>query len=389
MRHTVDFLENPALRITRRLLTFSLACWLTTLPGDICLRAATAAPSPSNAFDRHRMLAHLARQVMLPTYVRFERAAATLHEAAQALCAERTLSHLEATQQAWRQAAILWKRTEAFQLGPTHTFVAAIDYWPARPHLLQRALQASASMTLARVESLGARAKGLPALEYLLFDPQSDAAAVLERFREGPPAASRCAYLVALTAHLAQQAQFVVQLWRPEGLDFVGEVARAGRGSATYRSVHQAISALVNHLLQAVETLQNKKIAKPLRGNGRTPWPQAAEAWRSGYSVAHMVGSLAGAFHLYSGAGNTPDRIGFDDYLTALGSPLGRNITQHFESALEAVRAIPSPLHVAVVDQPEKVNVAYEAVHALLILLKVDMTNLLGVTVDFSDNDGD
>jgi predicted lipoprotein len=335
------------------------------------------------------MLAHLARQVMLPTYVRFERAAATLHDATQTLCAAPTLSHLETTQQAWRQAAVLWKRTGAFQLGPTHAFAAAIDFWPTRPRLLQSALQAPAPMTLARVESMGAGAQGLPALEYLLFDPQSDTAAVLERFLVGPTATSRCAYLVALTAHLAQQAQFVAKLWRPEGLDLAGEVARAGHGSTTYRSVHRAISAVVNHLLQAVETLQNKKISKPLRGNGRTPWPQAAEAWRSGDSVAHMVGSLEGAFDLYSGAGNTPDRIDFDDYLTALGSPLGQNITRHFEAALEAVRAIPTPFHVAVVEQPDKVESAYQAVHTLLVFLKVDMTNLLGVTVDFSDNDGD
>jgi hypothetical protein len=35
------------------------------------------------------------------------------------------------------------------------------------------------------------------------------------------------------------------------------------------------------------------------------------------------------------------------------------------------------------------VQAAYQAVHQLLILLKVDMTNVLSVTVDFSDNDGD
>jgi hypothetical protein len=31
------------------------------------------------------------------------------------------------------------------------------------------------------------------------------------------------------------------------------------------------------------------------------------------------------------------------------------------------------------------VQAAYQAVHQLLILLKVDMTNVLSVTVDFSD----
>jgi hypothetical protein len=37
----------------------------------------------------------------------------------------------------------------------------------------------------------------------------------------------------------------------------------------------------------------------------------------------------------------------------------------------------------------QAVAAAYDEIKGLLILLKVDMTNVLGVTVDFSDNDGD
>jgi len=80
---------------------------------------------------------------------------------------------------------------------------------------------------------------------------------------------------------------------------------------------------------------------------------------------------------------------GFDDFLAAQGSDLGPRITEQFHAALTAVRAIPDPLRVAIVEQPQTVQAAYQAVHQLLILLKVDLTNVLSVTVDFSDNDGD
>lgn len=196
-------------------------------------------------------------------------------------------------------------------------------------------------------------------------------------------------FFTAMAVHLAAQAKAVAQLWRPEGGDFSGQVARAGQGSRAYSTSHQAISAVVNQLVSAVDGVQHKKIGKPLLGNGRKPWPNAVEAGRSGVSVALTIATLEGAFAIYSGDVGSQAGPGFDDFLSTLGSDLGSRITQQFHAALNAARAIPPPLRVAIVEQAETIRAAHEAVHQLLILLKVDMTNVLSVTVDFSDNDGD
>ena len=345
--------------------------------------------TPSPVFDRSDMLAHLARRVMLPAYLAFEAETVALQRAATALCEAPSMGQLEAAQASWKRAAELWRRSEAFQLGVTRSYAKSIGYWPTRPRRLQLALTSEEPITPAFVEAMGVSAHGLSALEQLLFDDRIGEAGALRAIREGESAKRRCGYLVALTAHLAGRAQAVAGLWRPEQGDFSGNIARAGQGGAAYPTSHQAISEIVNQMVSAVEVTMLKKIGKPLHGNGRKPWPDAVEAGRSGASTALALATLEGAFAIYSGDVASQPGLGFDDFLTALNSALGSRITQQFQAAMAAVQIIQPPLRVAIVEQPQTVRAAYEAVHQLLILLKVDMTNVLSVTVDFSDNDGD
>lgn len=344
---------------------------------------------PATPFDRSEMLAHLAHHVMLQTYLDFETAAEALQRDTALLCEAPTVARLEAAQASWQQAALQWERSDAFQLNLTRSYAKSIAFWPRRPRRLQLALVSEEPITPAFVEAMGAAAHGLSAMEQLLFDADARQTAVLLAIQEGPLAKRWCPYLAAMAVHLADKAQAVARLWRPEGLDFSGKLARAGQGDTLYPTSHRAISDIINQLVSAIETVLNDKIGKPLRGNGREPWPNAVEAGRSGISTALLVATLEGALAVYSGEGGSQSGPGFDDFLAAQGSDLGPRITEQFHAALTAVRAIPDPLRVAIVEQPQTVQAAYRAVHQLLILLKVDMTNVLSVTVDFSDNDGD
>jgi predicted lipoprotein len=326
---------------------------------------------------------------MLATYTEFATATRTMPDLATQFCAALSVGHLTTLQQAWRQAVAPLKRSEMFRLGPAAGLISAVDFWPSRPPLIQKALADPQPVTEAFIESVGAAARGVSAIEYLLFDPQGDNNALITQFRDGLKGKRRCAYLTGIIEHLAQHAQDIASAWSPDGGNFVAELATAGQGSATYPTAHQAISDIVNRLLAALDKVHKNKLGRPLYGNGRSPWPDWVEAGRSGNSLANILENLQGVRAVYAGIDGTINGPGFDDYLTALGSPLGERITQHIQTAMAAVQAIPPPLRVAVVEHPQAVEAAYQAIKDLLILLKVDMTNLLGVTVDFSDNDGD
>ena len=53
------------------------------------------------------------------------------------------------------------------------------------------------------------------------------------------------------------------------------------------------------------------------------------------------------------------------------------------------MNAIEGDLQSAVINEPAKVQALYDALQQMLLTAKVDMTNILGVTITFNDNDGD
>ena len=370
--------------VMRLVLLLLLGCSKVSHPA-----APTASEVVATTFDRSHMLEHVARHVMLATYTEFATATRTMPDLATQFCTALSVGHLTALQQAWRQAVAPLKRSEMFRLGPAAGLISAVDFWPSRPPLIQKALEDPQPVTEEFIESVGAAARGVSAIEYLLFDPQGGNNALIAQFRDGLKGKRRCAYLTGIIGHLAQQAQSIANAWSPDGGNFVAELATAGQGSATYPTAHKAVSDIVNRLLAALDKMHKNKLDRPLHGNGKSPWPAGVEAGRSGNSLANILENLQGVRAVYAGIDGTTNGPGFDDYLTALGSPLGERITQQIQTALAAVQAIPPPLQVAVVEHPQAVEAAYQAIKDVLILLKVDMTNLLGVTVDFSDNDGD
>ncbi|MEZ4590081.1 MAG: hypothetical protein R3D55_02920 [Chloroflexota bacterium] len=69
--------------------------------------------------------------------------------------------------------------------------------------------------------------------------------------------------------------------------------------------------------------------------------------------------------------------------------PLSQVIDAQFVTTLAAFDEIEGSLHTAVTTNPNQVNAAYDEVRTLLVLIKADMANHLGVTLTFNDNDGD
>ena len=86
------------------------------------------------------------------------------------------------------------------------------------------------------IEAIGSPAKGLPAIEYLIFAPDGDNDAALARLTSNP---SRMEYLVSATQNLHNKAQEVQAYWLAEGNDYANNFINAdGEGRRlTVRSV--------------------------------------------------------------------------------------------------------------------------------------------------------
>jgi uncharacterized protein len=347
------------------------------------------------AVDPQLLLRDVGEVVIVPGYRELHGRAQALVSATRALCMAPAAGTLDAAQDAWRATRGPWKRSEAFGFGPVKDLRidSAVDFWPARVSSIEGELAKTEPVPVPEnyAASLGDTVKGLPVMEYILFDHDGGDSAVLATLQDANGQATRtCQYALALAVDVELRAKTLLDAWDPAGGDFAGELATAGIGSAVYVDRAKAISAIVNAFVQLVQTVEGIKLATPLGlRNGGTPQPQAAESWRSDNSRQDIVDNLAGVRSMYTTSYGGRTGVSFHDAVAALDPPLDAAILAQLDAADAAVAAIALPLDQAVTEAPETVDAAFQSVKELFRLMAVDMVTVLGVTLSFSDNDGD
>lgn len=345
------------------------------------------------AVDPQLLLRDVGEVVIVPGYRELHARAQALVTATRALCTAPAAGTLDAAQDAWRATRGPWKRSEAFGFGPVKDLRidTAVDFWPARPSSIEAELAKTDPVPETYAASLGDTVKGLPVMEYILFDHEGGDSAVLATLQDANGQATRtCQYVLALAVDVELRARTLLDAWDPAGGDFAGELARAGIGGTVYVDRAKAISAIVNAFVQLVQTVEGIKLATPLGlRDGGTPQPQAAESWRSDNSRQDILDNLAGVRSMYTTSYGERTGVSFHDAVAALDPALDAAIMAQFDAADAAVAAIALPLDQAVIDAPETVDAAFQSVKELFRLMAVDMVAVLGVTLSFSDNDGD
>ena len=88
-----------------------------------------------------------------------------------------------------------------------------IKKWPINTGFMEEIIAGTESIDEASVAAAGSTAKGLAALEYLLFAP-ADNAALHSALANSP---QRMDYLVALAHNLASTSRELLHLWLPSG----------------------------------------------------------------------------------------------------------------------------------------------------------------------------
>ncbi|NJL06178.1 MAG: imelysin family protein [Chloroflexaceae bacterium] len=317
--------------------------------------------------------------MIIPAHAAFVAETATLLAASEALAADPTPATLAAAQQAWQAAYVAWQplplsRTEAIR---RTQLMSAINKYPTNPRFIEGHIASDAPLTAQQVNSFGATSRGLPALAYLLFTPSSaDALAALRAD------ARRGQYVVAAAADLHLTAVALHAFWAAEGQNYRATfIASDGAGS----QLRSGVSELVNAQINALEVLVQQRLGKPLgRQAGGTPQPDQVEMAGTGVALAAQRATIHAVQELLAG--------GLGAYLTAHASPnpaLAERLQAQLERTQAALAAIPEPLEQALSTQPDAVATAYAESRTLLMLYKVELANVLGVTVTFGDTDGD
>lgn len=300
------------------------------------------------------------------------------------LCAAPDATGLDASQAAWMQLRGPWKRILALPFGPLvdDGFDTAIDFWPARPSSIDGGWLSGAS-SQAELDALGVASKGMPAIEYLLWDPIGGDAAVLASLT-GTDGPQRCAYVELLASDVELQLERLDAAWRGAG-GFADQLAQAGDSEA-FPTVALAIDQLLNAMIAGLHDLEDPKLRKPLGATIGAPQPELLESRFSDRSLQDARDALAGFAQAYLGTQAAP---GLTLVVAEKSPAVDEQVRDALAAAEVALADVPEPLRTSIVDAPMQVEAAADAVHELRTILTAQVASLLGVTVSLSDNDGD
>lgn len=330
------------------------------------VRLTLADPATGVFVDR------LLRSGYAPDAQRFADAAGRLVERSRVLCAAGAPggAPLPAARQAWVDSMLAWTRLSAVTTGPLlmrrseprvdfNAFrPQALDRAIAQPHATAPAAEPAAVRWTWQLDRVGSPAKGLPALEHLLW--------------KQPPAprTAACAYLQALAVDVHDEARGLADAFRAE--------------AGATRSPDQAaewFNGWANQWLSAVSRLRWREIEMPLKSWGMGQAPRAA----SGQTAAAWAARWAALRQQTTGGPGTPEGLQpLADYLRARGLSAPADALVREAAAVDAAFSGATPATPA-----DRLLAASARMDVLAHVLDRQVAEQLAFQLEFSSDDGD
>lgn len=319
--------------------------------------------------------------IILPRYRKMDSLLVELNNAVITFSNDINETNLAVAQNKLKEAEKAWQKCSTFEFGPAeeNSLRSHVNTFPTDTVSIEQKIS-SGSYDLSSFLAVGY--KGLPALDYLLFESSNNK--LIQKFSSS---ANRVTFLKGVSEQLHNDVEEVYTLWKSTGNNYI-ETFVTTDGT----DVSSSLSLLVNQFNFDYELLKNAKIGIPLgKQTLGVPYPEQTEAYYSGISAELARESLKGIFNLYHGISESGvDNNGLHDYLIELDNePLSSDINAQFESAIAALNSVPDPLSETIVSNPTIVDVAYEEIKKLVIYIKTDLCTEMEVSITYSDGDGD
>ena len=307
----------------------------------------------------------------------------------QSLQADANRSKPTASREAWQAMLVQWVELTAITTGPliSRRSLLAMDFQPPRLRLIQQAqsLQADQAnpLGLDQLEQIGTPAKGLPSLEWLLWQHQGLTWS-----------AQTALYAQAITQELLHLAKLLQQDWR----ELIQTVQAGPATPDDPDPATERFSEFLNQYVGSIEKLRWTSLEKPLRAaagsHGQFKRTQSGPSFPRAVSQSTKLewqahwGTLR-TFTLRS-AGKTPSRqtpsepLSLELFLLGQGQiDLAKRLRQ---TALQCDRQMKG---LAPNASETRLFGASKSLAALKYLVESDLSSALQVQIGFSDADGD
>lgn len=352
----------------------------------VCLFAGCDGSEESKGYDRGPLLTNYADNLIIPAYADLKSKTDQLASSADAFVADVTIEKLTALQEAWYNTYRSWQSANAYNFGPAgeaglkKSLVQEIGTWPASALKIENAISAGTW----DINDFNRDARGFLAIEYLIFSPTNDHAAILDQFAS----AQRKSYLSALTDDVQADVASVHNAWTT---GFRGNfIANDGT------DVGSSVSGLYNEFVKSYESIKNYKVGIPA---GQRPGqietePELLETYYSGKSVEMIKAHIDAIEDIWYGrTKDGSDGIGFREYLEA--SEGGPALITSTEAHLAAIHDVLDPMSDTpraseqLVSDPSEFVDLHNVLQQGLHYFKGDMASILGITITYASGDGD
>ncbi len=315
----------------------------------------------------------------------FENTAIELDARVAAYASEPSDESRERAASAWTRSMERWSQVELFQFGPLSSrnesagkdvylgqgLRDSIYGWPAVARCRVEDQVTSLGFETRGMDSVLISARGLYALEYLLFYPgfdtacaaSSTTAATWAELGEEQLLSQKVRYARALSADIRERAQALSETYRE------GEFREAFVSASGYPTPQESLNVLGWALVYIEREVKDWKLGVPA-GYTLTHPVGEPESPYAGVGTEAIRQNLLGFRSLFQGCGDAGEGLGFDDWLVAAGhAELAADVIRATDDALAAVQAFPA-LPSATKEQAQEL---YAAIKVLTDFLKTDL----------------
>jgi predicted lipoprotein len=342
-------------------------------------------------FDREAFLNNMADNVIQPSIEEFASKAEGLSVATNSFNVNLSLDALNVLRSELKGTWLSYQHLAFVHVGPVSSVNLRdrVNIFPTNTEVIDRNI-ASQDYVLGAASNVAA--KGLPALDYLLFGTGNSEAEILAYYGDPESGSNRLKYLSELVEDIQTTSNIMVDSWGDYRSTFIGN---------TGTDVGSGTSLLVNEYnFQFDIRIKNAKIGFPSGGNPRTGGvssPKNVEGYFSGWSGDLAEKALKSSIAVFKGEhfGSAENGLGLDDYITALEAKtrdeedLSTAIINQKIFALEEMEKIELPYSELANEEGGQLVKVYNELQAVIPLIKVDMTSAMSVSITFQDNDGD
>ena len=344
---------------------------------------AAACGGDEEEVTRRAVLASLADEIFVPHFQVLADDGAALDSALRDLVDRPSQQALADAREAWRAARGAWTLTEAMWFGPVmdRRSRSLVGWWPIDTDRIHAALDERDSITVMDVgERFASTQRGLSTVEYLLFDPGRD---ILRELDGGGSLAGD--YLLALGQVIREETAAVLAEWTGEddGVSYADELA--GRAERAFAE-SLALADVVRISVFLTETTGDMRLGAALGVMNGEADIDAIPGGAAGQALDDLRNAVRSMQLTYVGA---EDGLGVGDLIAQLSEDTDERMRAAFDAALEAIDGVPGPLKQTARTNPAAVAEARDGIKDLQRILNTEVVSLLGISVGFSDNDGD